>query len=108
MDCSLPGFFVHRVFQARVQEWGAIAFCSLYLLEYEFQEDRAFVLEQLLALTQYLLNESKDPFMVFHLEGEKITFLVYTGLTWSSVWQMRILCLRRTLYRHLLRCGLFV
>ena len=26
MDCSLPGSFIHRVFQARVLEWGAIAF----------------------------------------------------------------------------------
>ena len=26
MDYSLPGFSVHSVFQARVLEWGAIAF----------------------------------------------------------------------------------
>ena len=26
MDCSLPGSSVHGVFQARVLEWGAIAF----------------------------------------------------------------------------------
>ena len=26
MDCSLPGFSVHGIFQARVQEWGAIDF----------------------------------------------------------------------------------
>ena len=26
MDCSLPGFSVHGVFQAKVLEWGAIAF----------------------------------------------------------------------------------
>ena len=26
MDCSLPGFFVHGIFQARVLEWVAIAF----------------------------------------------------------------------------------
>ena len=25
MDCSLPGSFVHVIFQARVLEWGAIA-----------------------------------------------------------------------------------
>ena len=28
MDCSLPGSSVHRIFQARVLEWGAIAFSS--------------------------------------------------------------------------------
>ena len=26
MDCSLPGSFVHEIFQARVLEWVAIAF----------------------------------------------------------------------------------
>ena len=26
MDCSLPGFSVHGIFQAEVLEWGAIAF----------------------------------------------------------------------------------
>ena len=28
MDCSLPGSFVHGIFQARVLEWGAIAFSN--------------------------------------------------------------------------------
>ena len=26
MDCSLPGSYIHGIFQARVLEWGAIAF----------------------------------------------------------------------------------
>ena len=29
MDCSLPGFSVHEIFQARVLEWGATAFSVL-------------------------------------------------------------------------------
>ena len=29
MDCSLPGPSIHGIFQARVLEWGAIAF-SIY------------------------------------------------------------------------------
>ena len=28
MDCSLPGSSVHGIFQARLLEWGAIAFCG--------------------------------------------------------------------------------
>ena len=28
MDCSLPGSSVHRIFQARVLEWGAIGFST--------------------------------------------------------------------------------
>ena len=27
MDCSPPGSSIHRIFQARVLEWGAIAYC---------------------------------------------------------------------------------
>ena len=30
MDCSLPGSSVHGIFQARVLEWGAIAFSILH------------------------------------------------------------------------------
>ena len=32
MDCSLPGSSIHGVFQARVLEWGAIAF-SVYIIK---------------------------------------------------------------------------
>ena len=28
MDCSLPGFSVHGIFQARVLEWVAISFSN--------------------------------------------------------------------------------
>ena len=37
MDCSLPGSFVHGIFQARVLEWIAIAFsiyCTYFLIMY--------------------------------------------------------------------------
>ena len=30
MDCSLPGSSVHGIFQARVLDWGAIAFSIMY------------------------------------------------------------------------------
>ena len=30
MDCSLPGSTVHGIFQAKVLEWGAIAFSMAY------------------------------------------------------------------------------
>ena len=34
MDCSLPGSSVHGIFQARVLEWGAIAFSDIYIYVY--------------------------------------------------------------------------
>ena len=36
MDCRLPGSSVHGIFQARVLEWGAIAFSRLNLLVKSF------------------------------------------------------------------------
>ena len=30
MNCSLPGFSVHGIFQARVLEWGAITFSVVF------------------------------------------------------------------------------
>ena len=31
MDCSLPGSSIHGIFQARVLEWGAIAFSDNFV-----------------------------------------------------------------------------
>ena len=37
MDCSLPGSYAHGIFQAKVLEWGAIAFSMPILpLAYSF------------------------------------------------------------------------
>ena len=38
MDCSLPGSSIHGIFQARVLEWGAIAFSQEVPREAEFTE----------------------------------------------------------------------
>ena len=35
MDCSLPGSSVHGIFQARVLEWGAIAFSGNMVRDYK-------------------------------------------------------------------------
>ena len=44
MDCSLPSSSIRGIFQARVLEWGAIAFSELILCEHQFlyilQSDR--------------------------------------------------------------------
>ena len=31
LDCSLPGSFTHGIFQARVLEWGAVAFSAVWV-----------------------------------------------------------------------------
>ena len=33
IDCSLPGSSAHGIFQARVLEWGAIAFSGFIMLQ---------------------------------------------------------------------------
>ena len=38
MDCSLPGSSVHGIFQARVLEWGAIAFSKVEIGVWNSQE----------------------------------------------------------------------
>ena len=38
MDFSLPGSFVHGIFQARVLEWGAISKANLLILTGRFVE----------------------------------------------------------------------
>ena len=47
MDCNLPGSSVHGIFQARVLEWGAIAFslmlavdCQIYYQYDHFQPEK--------------------------------------------------------------------
>jgi len=39
MDCSLPGSSVHGISQARVLEWGAIAFSNIHATLYEIDNE---------------------------------------------------------------------
>ena len=45
MDCSLPGSSIHGIFQARVLEWGAIAFSGDFIWQQEkgIEEMRVFL-----------------------------------------------------------------
>ena len=43
MDLSLPGSPDHGIFQARVPEWGAIAFSNNEILESNKKEQTVFV-----------------------------------------------------------------
>ena len=44
MDCSLPGSSSHGIFQARVLEWGAIAFSNYPLLKSKFNHQKIYCL----------------------------------------------------------------
>ena len=53
MDCSLPGSSVHGIFQARVLEWGAIAF-SLHALGATKKKKKEEEMAKCLATKTYL------------------------------------------------------
>ena len=56
MDCSPPGPSVHGIFQARVLEWGAIAFSNIG--EYIYPKANIFKFKKLYPLLYTLLNIS--------------------------------------------------
>ena len=43
MDCSLPGSSIHGIFQARVLEWGAIAFSIITITLHHYQPSSVFI-----------------------------------------------------------------
>ena len=54
MDCSLPGFSVRRIFQARVLEWGATAFSDkLYYLSSNNYTDKGLGNPNLESVSQF-------------------------------------------------------
>ena len=71
MDCSLPGSAVHGIFQARVLEWGAIAFfvCFNSLpLNLVF----AIVIQRCI----FLKDKSTVSIGQFNLTGDKVDYMI--------------------------------
>ena len=62
MDCSLPGFSIHGIFQARVLEWGAIAFRCL---------EKATIIHDLF---QKPCNFSPSDSLMIHLSTQSFFF----------------------------------
>ena len=63
MDCSLPGSSIHGIFQARVLEWGAIAFSMVVSYDPLYFCDvncnfSFFISHFVLKLLLYFLDES--------------------------------------------------
>ena len=46
MDCSPTGSSIHGIFQARVLEWGAIAFSDTVIIGTQFKESVSHFLSQ--------------------------------------------------------------
>ena len=75
MDCSLPGSSVHGIFQARVLEWGAIAFSNIcvYVAIYSLVP----VIERLCLVHDFLSLETSLPF-------RQTSFLSIWSLSFST------------------------
>ena len=53
MDCSPPGSSIHEIFQARVLEWGAIAFSDIYVYIHTYGVSRVvLVVKNLLPMQE--------------------------------------------------------
>ena len=70
MDCSLPGSSVHGIFQARVLEWGAIAF-----------SERKLSTEELMLLNYGIGEENGNPLQCSCLENPRDG-----GAWWAAVY----------------------
>ena len=56
MDCSLPGSSIHGSFQARVLEWGAIAFSIYCLSHFHYHVRRLELAVGILIFTSFLVS----------------------------------------------------
>ena len=74
MDCSLPGSSVNGIFQARVLEWGAIAFSSVcqYLTYTIFGSNNNSLLPRCLS---YILDQ------MFHVGCNYILHIIVSSMT---------------------------
>ena len=71
MDCGPPGSSIHGIFQARVLEWGAIAFSTLFLQLMNYSLQSAFISLE----TQICLYSSSN--LQYFLASYLIYFLQY-------------------------------
>ena len=85
MDCSLPGPSIHGIFQARVMEWGAIAFSNQLSQGLSFQEFRGF--KRGFIAFQHLPGFS---LLLLSLTSEQRQFFLPQTLD-NSIWQANIL-----------------
>ena len=60
MDCSPPGSSIHGLFQARVLEWGAIAFSDFTIVKRKGEKERYIYLD---AEFQRLARRNKKAFL---------------------------------------------
>ena len=93
MDCSLPGSSVHGIFQARVLEWGAIAFSSIYVYLWLIHGEvgqktakfcKAIILQLKKYIHIYIKNKQTNKNYQYTIKDKFSTNLLWTLLPYVS------------------------
>ena len=82
MDCSPPGSSIHGIFQARVLEWGAIAFSEFFFVCVCYWSTSIDFLDVFIILSDYF---EFSRYIITDLTSYKEFKMVQ--LLWKTVWQ---------------------
>ena len=89
MDCSLPGSSAHGIFQARVLEWGAIAFSGISRLVLKIRTNASKWNQPTIDGESYLFSSGEGKLMECYHGGvamwELLENIWVTKLWWASV-----------------------
>ena len=77
MDCSLPASSIHGIFQARVLEWGAIAFSDLCHGNWKMLQTIFYSENQLLNINQHTTNYTESSVHLFFFFFATLSVLVF-------------------------------
>ena len=92
MDCNLLGSFVHGIFQARVPEWGAIAFSLIHTTIFKIGTNR-----KLLHSTGNSTHYSVMSYM--REEYKKVEIYVHVQLTHFAIYLKLLQHCKSTIYQ---------
>ena len=97
MDCSLPGSFIHGIFQARVLEWGAIAFYLRTFCWIFFFISYSMILEKAAAphssTLAWKIPWMEEPGRLQSMESPRVghdwvtSLSLFTFMHWRGQWQ---------------------
>ena len=84
MDCSLPGSSIQGIFQARVLEWGAIAFSIIMAIIWNYREIHVvhLAVQKLISHIQLIKNKKNN---IILLHKFLLTLIVISNLYYISI-----------------------
>jgi len=84
MDCSLPGSSIQGIFQARVLEWGAIAFSIIMAIIWNYREIHVvhLAVQKLISHIQLIKNKKNN---IILLHKFLLILIVISNLYYSPI-----------------------